>query len=106
MGKEETGQMPEGTRAPFIYMADGHSAAHEADFNRIYDTEHVPEILKVPATAGRALRLEKTNKEGMARYLQYDMDAANVMDSPAWLALGNRRLAPKIRPTPPTGRTP
>ena len=41
--------MPEGTRAPFIYMVQMDiPAEHEAAFNRIYDTEHVPDILKVP----------------------------------------------------------
>ena len=102
--------MLEGTRAPFIYMVQMDiPAAHEADFNRIYDTEHVPEILKVPGVHGcTRYALEKTNKEGMARYLAlYEMDAADVMDSPAWLArrrsaTGRRRSAP----TPPTGRTP
>jgi hypothetical protein len=94
--------MPEGTRAPFIYMVQMDiPAAHEADFNRIYDTEHVPEILKVPGVRGcTRYVLEKTNKEGMARYLAlYDMDAANVMDSPAWLKASEiGDWAPKIRP--------
>ncbi len=102
--------MPESIHAPFIYMVQMDiPTAHEADFNRIYDTEHVPEILKVPGVRGcTRYALEKTNKEGMARYLAlYEMDAANVMESPAWLgprrsATGRRRSAP----TPPTGRTP
>ena len=88
--------MPEGTRAPYIYMVQMDiPAAHEADFNRIYDTEHVPEILKVPGVRGcTRYVLEKTNKDGMARYLAlYEMDAANVMESPAWLRrIGDRRL--------------
>jgi hypothetical protein len=94
--------MPEGTRAPFIYMVQMDiPAAHEADFNRIYDTEHVPEILKVPGVLGcTRYALEKTNKEGMARYLAlYEMDAADVMDSPAWLRASEiGDWAPKIRP--------
>ena len=44
--------------------------------------------------------LEKTNKDGMARYLAlYEMDAANVMESPAWLKASEiGDWAPKIRP--------
>ena len=35
--------MPEGTRAPYIYLVQMDiPAEHEADFNRVYDTEHVP----------------------------------------------------------------
>ena len=41
--------MPESTGAPYIYMVQMDiPAEYEAAFNRIYDTEHVPEILKVP----------------------------------------------------------
>jgi hypothetical protein len=94
--------MSEGTRAPYIYMVQMDiPAAHEADFNRIYDTEHVPEILKVAGVRGcTRYMLEKTNKEGMARYLAlYEMDAANVMESPAWLRASEiGDWAPKIRP--------
>ena len=45
--------MPEGTRAPYVYLVQMDiPAEHEAAFNRIYDTEHVPEILKVPGVRG------------------------------------------------------
>ncbi len=88
--------MPEGTRAPYIYLVQMDiPAEHEADFNRVYDTEHVPEILKVPGVRGCSRYvIEKTNKDGMARYLAlYELDAADVMDSPAWLkASETRRL--------------
>jgi hypothetical protein len=99
---EETNRMPEGTRAPYIYMVQMDiPAEHEADFNRVYDTEHVPEILKVPGVRGcTRYLLEKTNKDGMARYLAlYEMDAANTMESPAWLKAAEiGDWAPKIRP--------
>ena len=94
--------MPDGTRAPYIYLVQMDiPAEHEADFNRIYDTEHVPEILKVPGVRGcTRYVLEKTNKAGVARYLAlYEMDAADVMDSPAWLRASEiGDWAPKIRP--------
>ena len=45
--------MPDAARAPYIYMVQMDiPAEHEADFNRIYDTEHVPEIMKVPGVRG------------------------------------------------------
>ena len=93
--------MPD-SRAPFVYLVQMDiPAEHEADFNRIYDTQHVPEILKVPGVRACARYvLEKTNKQGMARYLAlYEMDRADVMDSAAWKQaseLGD--WAPKIRP--------
>jgi len=94
--------MPDATRAPYIYMVQMDiPAEHEADFNRIYDTEHVLEILKVPGVRGcTRYILEKTNKEGTARYLAlYEMDAAGTMESPAWLKASEiGDWAPKIRP--------
>jgi hypothetical protein len=94
--------MPEGTKAPYIYMVQMDiPAEHDAAFNRIYDTEHVPEILKVPGVRGcTRYAVEKTNKEGLARYLAvYELDSATVMDSPAWHAASEKGdWAPKIRP--------
>ena len=88
--------------APFIYLVQMDiPAEHEAAFNRIYDTQHVPEILKVPGVRGCARYvLEKTNKSGFARYLAlYEMDRADVMDSPAWKqASDTGDWAPMIRP--------
>ena len=103
--------MPEGTRAPYIYMVQMDiPAEHEADFNRVYDTEHVPEILKVPGVRGcTRYVLEKTNKDGLARYLAlYEMDAAEYDGKPR-LAEGRRDSATGRRRsgrTPPTARTP
>jgi hypothetical protein len=101
-GEEETEEMPEATRAPYIYMVQMDiPAAHEADFNRIYDTEHVPEILKVPGVRGcTRYALEKTNCDGMPRYLAlYELDSPDVVNSPAWLQASEiGDWAPKIRP--------
>ena len=55
--------------------------------------------MKVPGVRGcTRYVLEKTNKDGMARYLAlYEMDAANVMESPAWLKAAEiGDWAPKI----------
>ncbi|MGA8195812.1 MAG: DUF4286 family protein [Acetobacteraceae bacterium] len=94
--------MPEGTPAPYIYLVQMDiPAEHEAAFNRIYDTEHVPEILKVPGVRACArYAVETTNRDGMPRYLAiYELDSADVMKSPAWLAASEKGdWAPKVRP--------
>ena len=63
--------MPEERHAPFIYMVQMDiPAEHEAAFNRVYDTEHVPDILKVPGVRGcTRYVIETTNRDGMPRYL-------------------------------------
>ena len=73
----------------------------ESLFNEIYDTEHVPEILKVPGVrACSRYVVETTNREGMPRYLAvYELDAPDVMNSPAWHEASEKGdWAPKIRP--------
>ena len=94
--------MPEDSRAPFIYMVQMDiPAEHEADFNRIYDTEHVPEIMQVPGVRGCSRYvLERTNKQGMAKYLAlYEVDSPSIIDSPAWVRAAEiGDWAPKIRP--------
>ena len=93
---------PREARAPFVYLVQMDiPAQHEADFNRVYDTEHVPEILQVPGVRACARYVvERTNREGMPRYLAvYELDSPDVMTSPAWLAASEKGdWAPKIRP--------
>src|SRR5215469_13545386 len=94
--------MPDGSRAPYVYLVQMDiPAEYEADFNRIYDTEHVPEILKVPGVRScTRYVLEKTNKQGVARYLAlYELASPELVDSPAWqeaAAVGD--WIAKIRP--------
>ena len=94
--------MPDSTRAPYVYLVQMDiPTEHEADFNRVYDVEHVPQILTVPGVRGcTRYLLEKTNKDGMARYLAlYEVDSPDVINSPAWLkASESGDWAPKIRP--------
>jgi hypothetical protein len=73
----------------------------EAEFNRIYDTDHVPTILKVPGVRScRRYRLEHSTKEGMPRYLAvYEVDNAEIVNSPAWTEASDLgEWKPKIRP--------
>ena len=61
-------------------------ADKEADFNRIYDTQHVPELSKVPGVR-RVTRycLEAANVDGVAKYAAiYELDAPDIPQSEAW----------------------
>ena len=60
----------------------------EDEFNRVYDTEHVPNILKAPGVHGcTRYRLESTNAAGMARYAAvYSIASPDVPNSAGWLA--------------------
>jgi hypothetical protein len=94
--------MAKGAPGSYVYIVQMDiPAEHEAEFNRIYDTEHVPALTKVPGVRGcTRYVLEKTNKQGMARYLAlYELDSPDLVDSPAWLeaaAVGD--WIAKIRP--------
>ncbi len=65
-------------------------AVHEAEFNRIYDTEHFPMLLKVPGVrSGARYRLEHSTVPGMQRYLTiYEIDSPDVLESAAWEKAG------------------
>ena len=76
-------------------------AAHEAEFNRIYDTEHVPMLSKVPGVHKvTRYRLAKTNDPSMQKYLAiYEIDSPAVVDSKEWEVAGAwGDWATKIRP--------
>ncbi len=53
-------------------------AEHEAEFNRVYDTEHFPMLSKVPGVRGAArYRLDHSTVPGMQRYLTiYELELA------------------------------
>jgi hypothetical protein len=65
-------------------------AEHEAEFNRVYDTEHFPMLMKVPGVRnGARYRLEHSTVPGMQRYLTiYEIDAPAVLNSEAWEKAG------------------
>jgi len=73
----------------------------EDEFNRVYDTERVPNILKAPGVHGcHRYRLESTNAEGMARYAAcYFIDSPETPKSDAWVEEAEKGDWPtKIRP--------
>jgi hypothetical protein len=76
-------------------------AQHEAEFNRIYDEDHIPTILGVPGVRGcRRYRLERSTQAGVPSYLAvYEIDDPGVVESPAWLeGIDLGEWKPKIRP--------
>lgn len=86
----------------YIYLVQMDVPAEkEADFNRIYDTQHVPELLTVPGVR-RVTRycLESANVSGVAKYAAiYELDAPDIPQSEVWQAASDRGdWATQIRP--------
>jgi hypothetical protein len=65
-------------------------AEDEAEFNRVYDTEHFPMLAKVPGVRSAArYRLAHSTVPDMQRYLTiYELDSPAVMQSEAWEKAG------------------
>ena len=64
----------------------------EEDFNRIYDTQHVPNILTVPGVRSCArYRVESGDVEGVARYAAvYEIDSADLPTTDEWKAASDK----------------
>jgi len=76
-------------KAPYIFLAQMDIApGHEDDFNRIYDEEHIPSLLKVPGVrACHRYEVVNASREGTPRYLAiYELDSPEVKESAAWKA--------------------
>ena len=60
----------------------------EDEFNRVYDTQHVPNIVNAPVVNSCIrYKVESTNAETMARYAAlYDIDSPEIPTSDGWLA--------------------
>jgi len=86
----------------YIYLVQMDIPADkEADFNRIYDTEHVPMLAKVPGVRSAVrYRLEQSNDPHMQYYMAiYEIDSPAVIESAAWQEAGARGdWATTIRP--------
>jgi hypothetical protein len=84
----------------------------EALFNEVYDTEHIPELLKVPgvlAVSRYTLQplkmslggeLKTIVAEGEPKYSAvYELESAEVLTSPAWAAAVEKgRWPAQVRP--------
>ena len=62
--------------------------AHEADFNRVYDTEHVPERLSVPGF--RTARRFRAVEGSPAYQAFYDLDSPDVLEGAAYKEVAAR----------------
>ncbi len=86
----------------YIYLVQMNiPAEHEAEFNRIYDIEHLPMLLQVPGVRkATRYRLETSEDPRMQKYLAiYEIDSPEIVASKAWQEAGEwGRWAPKIRP--------
>ena len=72
----------------------------EADFNRLYDTQHIPAIAKVPGCLGvKRYALEKP-VPGVPKYAaHYRISSPDLRESPVWVAASDSGdWKPKIRP--------
>jgi hypothetical protein len=87
---------------PYIYLVQMDiPSEHEAEFNRIYDEEHVPMIVRVPGCRScTRYKLAHSAQADTAKYLAiYEMDSADVPKSAAWIAASDTGLwKPNIRP--------
>ena len=72
---------------------------YEAEFNRVYDTEHAPLLSKV-CNGGTRYRLMKSNDSRMQKYMVvYEMDSPAIIESSEWQAAGDFGIwATEIRP--------
>ena len=86
----------------YVYVVQMDIPEHlEGEFNRIYDEDHVPTILKVPGVRScTRYRLEHSTIQTMPRYLAiYEVDRAEIINSPAWQEASDLgEWKPKIRP--------
>ena len=88
--------------APYFYMVSFEiDPADEALFNEIYDTEHVPNILKVPGVVGiTRFRDHLPNDSGWLVYsAMYFITKQDLPDTLEWKIESDKgRWAPMIRP--------
>ena len=100
-------------KAKFLFIASMDvDPEKEALFNEVYDTEHIPELLKVPGVLSvrRAVTVPLTMSiggekktivaEGEPRYsAYYELESAEVLVSDAWAkAVEKGRWPAQVRP--------
>lgn len=89
-------------KAPFFYLVTFEIAPEdEAEFNEIYDTEHVPNILQVDGVLQviRFRDAEPSAKGWLVYSALYLIEQADLPTTPQWRAKSDiGRWAPVIRP--------
>jgi hypothetical protein len=86
-------------RTPFVFWVMMDVEPHcEALFNELYDSEHIPLLLKLPGSAN-AVRY-RTDAAGEPRYLAaYEVERADLPMSTAWNDTSDiGRWKPEVRP--------
>jgi len=88
--------------ADYIYLVQMDIPADmEGEFNRVYNTEHVPNISKAPGVHScTRYKLESANVDGVARYAAvYEIDSPDIPESDGWKAESEKGEWPTlIRP--------
>ena len=74
---------------------------HEAEFNRLYDEEHVPRITSVPGViSGRRFKLNNGARGEIPRYLAiYELESPDIPLSKAWEIAAETPNWHKVRKT-------
>lgn len=79
--------------AEYVYLVQMDIPVELAgDFNRIYDSQHVPNILTVPGVQScTRYQLESGGGKGTAMYLAiYDIDSPDLPNTEAWQAASDK----------------
>ena len=79
--------------ADYIYLVQMDIPSElEEDFNRIYDTQHIPNILSVKGVSScTRYKLEEGDTDGVARYLAiYGMSTPDLPSSDAWKSASDK----------------
>ncbi|CAM4177203.1 hypothetical protein [Bordetella muralis] len=86
-----------GQAAPWFYMVETDiQSGAETDFDRWYETEHLPGLAAVPGTV-RARRYLAENSSPRY-YACYDLAQREAFGSPAWLAVRATSWSDRVRP--------
>src|SRR3954449_8788617 len=84
-----------------LFMAFDFSTAHEDEFHDWYDTEHIPERLRVPGFLNAERWIGAADPK--ASLALYDLDNVGVLHSPTYQAVGGANGSPWTKRV--TGRT-
>jgi hypothetical protein len=86
----------------YVYMVQLDVANEaDADFNRIYDTEHMPLLTQVAGCSGaRRYKLVSSTEEITQRYVAiYEIDSPDLPKSDAWQQAANKgEWRTKVKP--------
>jgi hypothetical protein len=100
MLKRIAGAGDDTAEAPYIFVVRTDiPGADEDEFNRLYDSVHLPGLCRVDGVLGaRRYRVETTNSDGFPRYVAvYQIASPSVIDSDPWKAAVQDEWTDKTR---------